>query len=245
MAGATGTLGRCVINALHNAGHSSVPLSRNLGVDLLGDHKLRNRLRGATAVIDASEIRSMSTKVSVEHFSTVTRNLLVAGRAAGVTHHVGVSIIGAGFVNSNYYAGKAAQERILRGQRDGWSLLRTTQFHEFAQQIAPQRGLGLITFAPKMRTRPIAAAEVAEELVVIAERGPSKTVRDLAGPYEERLSDMVQRYVALMDQRGPVIEVALPGRLGRGMRDGSLLPVTGTRSGSQTYSEWLELNAVL
>lgn len=239
VAGATGSLGTQVVEAVRAAGHEPVSISRETGADLISGAGLPEALRGASAVIDASATSSTSTKASIEFFTTVTRNLLAAERAAGVPHHVAISIIGAAKVNANYYAGKAAQEEILRAESGGWSLLRTTQFHEFARQLVGHGKLGPFQGVPKMRSQPIAATEVAAELVAIASGDPRGIEPELAGPQEERMADLVRRYLAATGQRRPVIELSIPGAWGRGMRDGSLLPKPGTRLGRQTFDEWL------
>ena len=241
VAGATGFLGTQVVEAVRAAGHEPVSISRGSGVDLLSGSGLAEALRGASAVIDASATSSTSTKESVAFFTTVTRNLLAAERASGVPHHVAISIIGAAKINADYYAGKAAQEAILQAEPDGWSLLRTTQFHEFARQLVAHGKLGPVQGVPKMRSQPIAAAEVAAELVAIASGEPRGLEADLAGPREERMADLVRRYLAATGRRRPVIELSIPGAWGRGMRDGSLLPKAGTRLGRQTFDEWLAM----
>lgn len=239
VAGATGTLGTHVVEAVRASGNEAVPISRASGTDLIHGTGLSEVLQGASAVIDASATSSTSTKVSVDFFTTVTRNLLAAEHEAGVPHHVAISIIGAAKVNANYYAGKAAQEALLNAEPRGWSLLRTTQFHEFVQQLVVHGKLGPIQGVPKMRSQPIAAAEVATELVAIALGEPRGVAPDLAGPQEERMAALVRRYLAATGQRRPVLELPLPGAWGRGMRDGSLLPAPGTRLGHQSFDEWL------
>lgn len=239
VAGATGSLGTQVVDAALAAGHEPVPVSRGSGADLMSGAGLPKALRGAAAVIDVSAPSSTATRASVSFFSTVTRNLLAAERAAGVPHHVTVSIIGAATVDAGYYAGKAAQEAILRAEPGGWSLLRTTQFHEFARQLVGHGKVGPFQAVPTMRSQPIAAAEVAAELVAMACGSPRGVVPDLAGPQEEGMADLVRRYLAATGRRRPVLELPIPGAWGRGMRDGSLVPEAGTRLGRQTFGEWL------
>ncbi|WP_317451832.1 NAD(P)H-binding protein [Microbacterium sp. NIBRBAC000506063] len=168
VAGATGTLGRLVVEAVRTAGHDAVPLSRGSGIDLMTGSGLADALSGASAVIDASSTNSTSAKESISFFGTVTRHLLAAERAAAVPHHVAISIIGAAEADTGYYAGKAVQEEILRAQGSGWSVLRAAQFHEFAAQLLCHGRIGPLQVAPAMRSQPIAAAEVAGELVEIA-----------------------------------------------------------------------------
>jgi uncharacterized protein YbjT (DUF2867 family) len=240
VAGGSGTLGRVVVEAVREAGHVAVPISRQSGVDFINGTGLVDAIRGASAVIDASATTSTSTKESVRFFGNVTRNLLAAEREADVPHHVAISIIGAAKVNANYYAGKAVQEQILMAERGSWSMLRTSQFHEFAQQIVAHGKMGPLQVVPKMFSQPIAAREVAAELVSIAAGDPRGLEPDLAGPQEERMADMIRRYLPSTGQHRPVVEVPLPGAWGRGMRDGSLLPLAGARHGQQTFDEWLK-----
>lgn len=241
VAGATGALGRHVVAAVRDAGCEPVPLSRSTGTDLVTGAGLVETLQGASAVIDASATSSTSTSASVDFFTTVTDNLLTAGRAAGVPHHVAISIIGAAQVRANYYAGKAAQEDLLRERDGGWSLLRTTHFHDFAKQLIGHGAVGPLQVVPTMRSQPIATSEVASELVAIATGAPQGVVPDLAGPREENMAGLVRRLLASEGRRRPVLQIPLPGAWGRGMRDGSLLPTPGTRRGEMTFAQWLAL----
>lgn len=244
IAGGSGTLGRHVVNAVSAAGHIPVSISRGSGVDLIKGTGLADAMKGAAAVIDTSATSSTSTKESVDFFGTVTRNLLNAEREADVPHHVAISIIGAAKVNANYYAGKAVQEEILMAEGGGWSILRTSQFHEFVKQIIEHGKLGPVQVVPKMLSQPIAASEVAAELVAIAIGAPRGLEPDLAGPHQERMADLVRRYLHEIGESRPVLEVPLPGSWGRGMRDGTLLPYPGTRLGHQTFNDWLAVHTV-
>ena len=240
VAGAGGTLGAEIVAAVAAAGHVPVPLSRRLGVDLVSGVGLAERLEGAAAVIDASGPSSTRTKDSVDFFTTATRRLLAAEREAGVPHHIVVSIIGASIVDAGYYAGKAAQEAMLRDEPGGWSILRTAQFHEFVEQLLRQGRVGPVQVVPTMRSQPVAAAEVAGALVAIAAGPPRGLDRDLAGPQEERMAALVRTFFHASHWRRPVVELSLPGAWARGLRDGSLLPRADARLGSQTFDQWLD-----
>jgi uncharacterized protein YbjT (DUF2867 family) len=240
VAGGTGTVGRHIVDRLHTAGHEPVVLSRSAGVDLVDGSGLADAIAGCAAVIDVAGTDTLSTAASIRFFGAVTRNLLAAERSAGVPHHVALSIVGAEQVAVNYYAGKALQERILAEQPGGWSLLRTTQFHEFAAQLAGRGAVGPLRLVPSMRSRPIAAGEVADELVALAEGAPQGVAPDLAGPREERMADLVRRYLRATGAGGRVLEFPFPGAWGRAMRDGTLLPAAGARLGTQTFAEWVE-----
>ena len=242
VAGGTGTVGRHVVRAAKAAGHDTVVLSRAAGVDLMNAAGLADRLAGVDAVIDTSAPSTLSTKKAIAFFGTITHNLLAAERAAGVHHHVLLSIIGAADADSGYYAGKRLQEQQVISSGASWSLLRTTQFHEFAQQTV-DRGTTLGVFlAPRMRSRPIAASAVATELVAVAADGPQGHVADLAGPKEESMPDLVRRYARTAGRHHPVLPVTVPGPMGRAMRNGGLLPHPGARHDTLTFDEWLAIS---
>lgn len=239
VAGGTGAIGRPFVEAADAAGHDTVVLARSTGVDLTTGKGLNQALRGADVVVDLAATMTTSTKTSVRFFTSVTRNLLAAERTSGVQHHVALSIIGATQIDSNYYAGKAAQERILDTQRSGWTLLRSTQVHEFAVQAVDPGHIGPVQIVAGMRCQPVGSTEVAQRLLQLAVAGPQGRVTDLAGPREERMVDLVRKYLTVTGQSRPVLELPFPGPWGRGMRDGTLLPPPGADIAQQTFDQWL------
>lgn len=239
VAGATGTLGAQLVTAVRAAGHEPSPISRSHGVDVLSGVGLAEALSGAAAVIDATSRQTMSSRKSIEFFGTVTRNLLEAEDAARVPHHVAISIVGAAGIAANYYAGKAVQEELVMAQSGGWSLLRTTQFHDFVKQLIGFGRVGPVQAVPNMVSQPVDVREVADELVAIATGEPRGLQPDLAGPEVVRMADLTRRYLAATGSRRPVVEIPFPGVYGRGMRDGSLLPGDEARLGRRTFDEWL------
>lgn len=242
VAGGTGTVGRHVVVAAQRAGHETVVIARSKGIDLMTSHDLPEALEGVEAVIDVSSIASLGTRTSVRFFEGVTANLLTAEVDAGVRHHVALSIVGAARATSGYYAGKAAQERMLMSSDAPWSVLRATQFHEFAGQVAERGtvlGFGVV---PKMLSQPVAACEVAAELVRLAEGEPCGMAQELGGPEVKRVADMVRSYLRASRGRGRVVEVRIPGSMGRIGSDGSLLPGSGAKLGTQTFDDWLAQN---
>jgi len=228
-----------VLSALKSRGHEAVTLSRGTGVDLTSSDGLAAALQGVDAVVDVSSTTAQSSKASVKFFGTVTRNLLAAEKRAGVRHHVVLSIVGAAKADSGYYAGKAAQERVVMALPGGWTILRATQFHEFAQQMTTRAAFGPLQLAPVARCQPIAAAEVGEALAEIAVGEPRGLDRDLAGPREEQMTRMIRAYLAATGTRRFVVNLTMPGAMGKGMRDGSILPGPDARLGTQTFDEWL------
>jgi uncharacterized protein YbjT (DUF2867 family) len=239
VAGGTGAVGRHVVDVARERGHDVVVLTRSTGVDLVAGHALEAALAGADVVIDVAAAQAVSEKAARAFFGAVTRNLLAAGQAAGIRHHVALSIVGVDDAGYGYYAGKVLQEQLVEAGPVPWTLLRATQFHEFASQISGRMKIGPFVVVPTMRSQPVAAREVAERLVDLAVNPPAGRVRDLAGPREERMSDLVRRWLNATAQPGRVIEVPLPGGFGRAIRDGTILPRPGADLGRQTFDEWL------
>ncbi|AJW39239.1 3-beta hydroxysteroid dehydrogenase [Rhodococcus sp. 05-339-2] len=243
VAGGTGTVGVHVVEVARERGHEVVVLSRSAGVDLVSGSGLPDALSGVDAVIDVASTQTISAKESTAFFAAVTRNLLTAEGAAGIGHHVALSIVGIDKAPYAYYAGKVEQERLVRAGAVPWTILRATQFHEFAAQIRSQTSFGPLTVVPRMVSQPIAAREVAERLIDLAERPPAGRVADLGGPREERMAKMVRRYARAIGARGPVLEVPLPGAYGRAMRDGTLVTTQDSDHGLQTFDQWSDAQA--
>lgn len=247
VAGATGTVGRHVAAVAAERGHEVVGLTRLAGVDLTTGSGLAERLDRVDAVIDVVNANAQRKADSEAFFGAVTRSLLAAEREAGVAHHVALSIIGIDDVPSGYYAGKRLQERLLAESGHSghsgqpWSVLRAAQFHEFAEQALGFVRLGPISVVPKMTSQPVAAREVAEALVTLAERGPSGRVADLAGPEVLAMHDLARRFSRARGLGRRVLAVPLPGAAGRGMRDGSLTAAgdRGAMIGRTTFDAWL------
>jgi uncharacterized protein YbjT (DUF2867 family) len=239
IAGGTGAVGRHVVRAAEAAGHEVVVLSRATGVDLTAGTGLAARIAGCDAVIDVASVGTLSARVSRDFFRTTTAHLLAAEREVGIGHHIALSIVGAAAIDAAYYAGKAEQERLVMASGDRWSILRATQFHEFARQMT-ERGRMLGAYVvPKMLSQPVAAAEVAAALVEIARGAPRGLDRDLAGPRVERMADMVRRYLRSTGAPGRVLEVRLPGRMGAASANGGILPGPNARLGVETFDQWL------
>ncbi len=233
VAGGTGTVGAHAVQFAERAGHEALVLSRARGVDLFSGDGLD--LTGVDAVIDASGPSARLS--STEFFGSVTRHLLRAEQEAGVAHHIALSIVGAANAPFGYYAGKALQERLVVEGAVPWSILRATQFFEFAERNVKQ--LGRVILAPSMRSQPLAAASVGEMLVEVASGGPCGVLPDLAGPEEMRIADVARAVAQARGESRRVIEIPLPGGFGRALRDGSILPAPDANLVGPTLREWL------
>jgi uncharacterized protein YbjT (DUF2867 family) len=235
VAGGTGVAGRLVVEELRARGHAPVPLSRRAGVDLVTGDGLEAALAGAEAVVDASNVTAMRKSVAVGFFDAAGRNLLRAAEHAGVAHLVTLSIVNVDRVRYPYYAGKVRQEEIVRGGAVPWTILRATQFHEFAGQMLANLP-GPLALVPTAPVQPVAVREVAAALADLVLAGPQGMAPDLAGPREESLVDMARRVMAAgLARRRPVVPVRFPG----GMSAGGLRPSGPGTRGTQTFTEWL------
>jgi uncharacterized protein YbjT (DUF2867 family) len=239
VAGATGLVGRHVVDALRNRQVGVVPIARSHGVDLVSGRGVHAALYGVSAVIDVSNVITTRSDVSRHFFRQATANLVRAGQRSGVGRYVVLSIVGTADLPYGYYAGKQEQERIVRGSGLSASILHATQFHEFAGQTLDRFSVGPIGVVPAALCRPVAAAAVGERLVDLALAHSAPAQLDLAGPEVLYLPEMARRLCRHRRQRRLVLSVRLPNKLGRAMADGALLPTDPYETDPLTFDEWL------
>ncbi len=238
VAGGTGTVGAMVVEEVRRAGATPIVIARSHGVDLLTGAGLTGALEGVDAVIDVSNVNALGAKQSIGFFEAATGHLLLAGKAAGVRHHVALSIVGCDRVDLPYYRGKRRQEELVAAGPVPWSVLRATQFHEFAGQMVA-RSPKPFALALRMRSQPIAAREVAVVLVAAALGEPAGLLPDLGGPRPENMGRMVRDVVRARGERRLVVPVPMAGRVGRQVEEGGLLPGPGATLGRMTFDDWL------
>ncbi|HEY9244505.1 MAG TPA: NAD(P)H-binding protein, partial [Streptosporangiaceae bacterium] len=221
-------------------GHEPVVLTRSGGADVITGDGLDAALDGVTALIDVTNTPTMSGRKAVAFFTAGTRNLLAAGRRAGVRHHVVLSIVGIGRpgMTSGYNAGKVAQEALVRASGVPASIMRATQFHQFIPELL-DRIPGPVLLLPRMRIQPVAACEVAAALAALAAGPPTRTVPEIAGPEQAELADLARLVRQARGSRRPVLRVRVPGAAGRAMADGAMLPTGPGLRGTQTFAGWL------
>jgi uncharacterized protein YbjT (DUF2867 family) len=243
VAGATGRIGRLTVEALARDGHEPVAISRAAGVDLTTGVGLDDALKGVDAVVDASNTGARDEAAIVEFFSTATGNLLVAEAAAGVAHHVVLSIVGVDRGQRvPHYAGKRAQERLVADGPVPWTIVRATQFHDFAAMSAEWAVRdGVATVAPLLM-QPVAFEDVAEVLASVATGAPRRARIDVAGPETQDLVDMARRTfvargrdVRLVPTWQGIFDTTMAGEV--------LLPGPDARLGRITFEDWLAAGA--
>jgi uncharacterized protein YbjT (DUF2867 family) len=239
VAGGTGLVGRMVVGAARGRGHDVVVLARAEGVDLTTGAGLAERLAGVDAVIDTTNLGTQKRAEAEKFFGGVTRTLLAAEAEAGVGHHVALSIVGIDKVDTGYYAGKRLQERLIADGPVPWTVLRATQFHEFAEQALHFVTVGPFSLVPRMLSQPVAAREAAQVLVDLAERPPAGRAPELAGPERLQMVDLARRLSKARGLGRRVVPVRLPGAAGKAMRSGALVPTADGPRGRITFTEWL------
>lgn len=238
IAGGTGLIGRILVPAARAAGHEPVVLARSTGVDLTTGAGLPAALDGVDAVIDVVNIGTQRRRRAVEFFGTATGTLLRAERRAGVRHHVTLSIVGIDRVDTGYYAGKLRQEEVVTRGEVPWTILRATQFHEFAGQLLDLLP-GPLAVVPNMTSRPVAAREVAGHLLELAAGPAQGRAPEMGGPQDRRMLDLVRAVARARGVRRAVLPLPAIGAAGRAAADGALVPAGPGPRGSETFEQWL------
>lgn len=240
VAGGRGEMGALVSAIAAARGHDVVSLSRRDGVDLLTGAGAAEALADVDTVVDVlNGPDTGTTEGSRAFFGTTTTTLLAAEMAAGVRHHVAMSIVGIDRAPYDHYAGKVLQEQLITDGDVPWTIQRSTQWHSFPRYIYARLKIGPIRVAPRARMQPVDPAEVAERLVDAVEHGPAGRATDFGGPEELNLADMVRIYARAIGDTGWMPTVSQPGEFGRAARSGVLLPGPDADLGTRTYAEWI------
>ena len=238
VAGGTGVVGSHVVTVLRRAGHDPVVLARSEGVDVVTGRGVAAALTGADAVIDVTNMETLSRRRATAFFTAGTTRLLEAARSANVRHHVLLSIVGVDRVGLGYYRAKVEQERLVETSQWPFTVLRATQFHEFPGQLLA-RSPGPIVLMPRMRIRPVAAVEVAERLAAIATCDPLGTRQEIAGPQVHDLVDLARRVEAQRERPRRIIPLPVLGKAAHAVAGAALLPGADATLGTVTFDDWL------
>jgi len=245
VAGATGRVGRHVVDVLRERGHEVVAMSRSSGVDVISGAGLAEALVGVECVIDTATGPSPKEQAATTFFTTVARNLHAVGQVAGVQRLVVVSIIGCDRFTAGYGAAKIAHERAALSGPIPALILRAAQFHEFVAQLVDWGRQGDVSYVQHMRTQLVAARTVAEELVGLATSSPTSQVSatsipEIAGPREESLVEMARLLVAHRGESLRIEAVSDPSDPDRDIYEsGALLPGRDATLAGPTFEEWL------
>jgi len=238
--GGTGMVGRQVVAILRRAGHDTVVVARSVGVDLLSGAGLDAALDGVQAAIDVTNESGADAASSRAAFGLLTANLLAAEQRAGVRHHVLLSIVSAPRLpHVPHYAGKLRQEELVQQSPVPYTILRTTQFHEFAGQMAGWSVRDGVITLPPVLLQPVASADVAEVLAEVALIAPRGLAADFAGPDTHDLVDMARRTLEARGDRTPIRASWRNVAFGADAGGEVFLAGSDARLGPTTFDAWL------
>src|SRR6202166_266903 len=195
--GGSGLIGSKLVTKMRKRGHEAVPASPNSGVNTLTGEGLAEVLKGASVVVDVSNSPSWEDNAVMKFCETSTRNLLAYEAAAGVGHHVALSVVGSErLLESGYFCAKIAQEDLIEGSSIPYSIIRATQFFEFVKGIADFSTDGNKVRLPTALIQPMAADDVASAVGRVATGPPVTGTIEVGGPEKFRLDELVRRGLA-------------------------------------------------
>lgn len=244
--GGTGLIGSKLVNRLRGMGHDAVAASPNTGVDTITGAGLAEALAGAQIVVDVANSPSFADRAVLEFFETSSRNLLTAEAAAGVEHHVALSVVGADRLpDSGYMRAKLAQEKLIKQGGIPYSILRSTQFFEFIDSIIDSSVDGdVIRLAPAL-IQPIASDDVVAALAEVVVGAPVNGTVEVAGPEPLPLDKLAGDALAARGDERRIMADVHARYFGAELNDSSLVSVDKPRLGKVRFHDWLQRAAAL
>jgi uncharacterized protein YbjT (DUF2867 family) len=238
--GGSGLIGSKLVSRLRQQGHEVVAASPSTGVNTMTGEGLEQAVAGAQVAVDVANSPSFEDEAVLAFFQTSGRNLLAAEVAAGVGHHVALSVVGADrLADSGYLRAKLAQERLIEGSGVPYTILRSTQFFEFLGGIAQAGTVGQTIHLSPALFQPIASDDVVAVLADIAVGAPVNDTIEVAGPERLPLDDVVRRYLSANGDAREVVADVRARYFGTLLDDRSLNPGDSPRIGSIRFEEWL------
>ena len=242
--GGTGLIGSRVVKKLREQGHEAVAASPSSGVNSVTGEGLAEVLKGASVAVDVTNAPSWKDSAVMEFFETSTRNLLTYEAAAGVGHHVALSVVGTDRLSeSGFFRAKIAQEKLIRGSSVPYTIVRATQFFEFLKGLADISMVDAKVLLPHVLFQPMAADDVASGVSRIAVGPPLNGTIEIGGPEQFYLDDLVRRRLAVL--KDPREVIADPNALYSGAKISgqTLLPGNNARLGETPFETWLTQTA--
>jgi uncharacterized protein YbjT (DUF2867 family) len=239
--GGTGLIGKKLVTNLRERGHEVVPASPSTGVNTMTGEGLAGAVAGAQVVVDVANAPSWEDAAVLEFFETSGRNLLAAEQAAGIRHHVALSVVGTDrLLASGYFRAKMAQEELIEASKIPYTIVRATQFFEFVSGIAQFATEGQTVRLPSALMQPIAAQDVAAILADVAVAQPANGMIEIAGPEPIRMDELVRQYLPATGDTRTVITDETARYYGIDVDDRSLTPGDEPRIGTIRFGEWLD-----
>ena len=238
--GGTGLIGSKLVNKLREHGHEAVAAAPNTGVNTLTGEGLAEVLKGASVVVDVSNSPSWEDAAVLKFFETSTHNLLTYEAAAGVGHHVALSVVGTQLLaESGYFRAKIAQEKLIQESSIPYSIVHATQFFEFLKGLADISMVGDKVHLPSVLFQPMAADDVASAVGRIAVGPPVNGIVEIGGPEQFRVDELVRRRLASLKDPREVIADRNARYSGAKISERTLVPGDDARLGETTFETWL------
>lgn len=236
--GASGRIGRKLVRTLRQTGRDVVEASPTFGIDSVTGVGLAQALEGAGAVVDVSNSPSLEEADALRFFETSGRNLLAAGRAAGVQHHVALSVVGVDRLASGYFRAKRLQEQLVSASGLPFTILRSTQFFEFIRDIVQEGTSRDITISPAL-VQPVAAQDVAGALTAALSSAAANAVLEIAGAERLRLNEVAAEIATAFEDGRRIIADVHARYFGAELGERSLLPGPDASIASHGFDDWL------
>jgi uncharacterized protein YbjT (DUF2867 family) len=238
--GGSGLIGSKLVPKLREHGHEAVAASPNSGVNSVTGDGLAEAMKGALVVVDVSNAPSWEDSAVLNFFETSTRNLLAYEAAAGVRHHVTLSVVGSErMLESGYFRAKIAQENLIKGSSIPYSIVRATQFFEFVKGIADLSTDGNTVRLPSALIQPMAADDVASALARVAMSSPLNSTVEVGGPERFRLDELVRRGLAAWNDPREVVTAPHARYYGIAVSERTLVPDDDAQLGETRFETWL------
>ncbi len=238
--GGTGLIGSKLVAKLSTLGHEAVAAAPNTGVNTLTGAGLAQVLQGAQVVVDVSNSPSFEDAAVMNFFLTSTRNLLAYEAAAGVGHHVALSIVGSdGLPDSGYMRAKVAQEKLIKEGTISYSIIHSTQFFEFVKRIADDATTGNTIPLPPVLFQPIAADDVVSALCKVATNPPLNGAIEIAGPEAFRFDELIRQRLSALNDPREVVADPHARYFGAELTERSIVPGDKAQLGETRFEDWL------
>src|SRR5690242_7147518 len=238
--GGTGLIGSKLVNKLREHGHEAVAAAPNTGVNTLTGEGLAEVLKGAEVVVDVTNSPSWEDAAVLNFFQTSTRNLLKYEAAAGVGHHVALSVVGTErLVESGFFRAKNAQENLIKASTIPYSIVRATQFFEFVEKIADISTEGNKVRLPPVLIQPMAADDVAGALAAVVMGSPVNGTVEIGGPEQFRLDELIRKELSARGDPRKVTSDPRGRYYGIAVSERTLVPDDNARLGQTRFEDWL------
>lgn len=237
--GGTGLIGSKLVNKLSRANHTVVSASPESGVNTITGEGLKEVLKDADVVVDVSNSPSFEDKAVMDFFQKSTRNLLTAATYAKVRHYVVLSVVGTDRLpGSGYLRAKLSQEELVKGSGISYTILRSTQFFEFAGRIAKEGTVGNEVHISTGLIQPIASDETVAALADIAINSPINATVEVGGPVRMPMSDFIGYYLTASEDSRQLVADEHAHYFGVELDDTALVTGENARLGKIKYEEW-------